>query len=138
MEAKWDRIRFLDVFWWPVYRYRFRCCNQLSVPRLIFETSFSRWNVKTRKEEREHTIRRSNNLFELSLHPANMYFPSRSNSTDVISPKQSASVWTHIPPIASHNLICLSLPLFHQYSMSTLTGIKKKTYPEARSFPVLS
>jgi hypothetical protein len=44
------------------------------------------------RKQRRRTIRRSNNLFELSLHPANKYFPSLSNSTDVISPKQSASV----------------------------------------------
>jgi hypothetical protein len=90
------------------------------------------------RKRRTRTIRRSNNLFELSLHPANKYFPSLSNSTDVISPRQSASVCTHIPPIASHNLICLSFPLSHQFPLFTSRGMTKRTYPEASSFPVLS
>jgi hypothetical protein len=51
------------------------------------------WGERGRgRKKRRRTIRRSNNLFELSLHPATKYFPSLSNSTDVISPKQSASV----------------------------------------------
>jgi hypothetical protein len=128
LDAKWDRIRFFDVFWWPVYRYRFRCYHQLSLHLTKINGLHGQWNVNIGKwrgrgrKKRTRTIRRSNNLFELSLHPANKYFPSVSNSTDVISPKQSASVCTHIPPIASHNLICLSFPLLHQYLLSTLRG----------------
>jgi hypothetical protein len=57
------------------------------------------------------TIRRSNNRFELSLQPARRYLPSRSNSTDVISPRQSVILLTHMPPTASHRRICLSLEL---------------------------
>jgi hypothetical protein len=95
----------------------------LSALRLTTIKGLSPWTVQCENREmggkergrgrrtRRRTIRRSNNLFELSLHPANKYFPSLSNSTDVISPRQSASVCTHIPPIASHNLICLSFPL---------------------------
>jgi hypothetical protein len=66
------------------------------------------------------TILRSHSLFELSLHPAKRYLPSASNSTDVTSPNDPERLLTDSPPIASHNLTCLSLD------------------PEASRFPVWS
>lgn len=75
------------------------------------------------------TIRRSHNRFELSLHAASRYLPSVSNSTDVISPSDPGIALTHMPPIASHSLTCLSLDLYESVQFSPRLELRPTRTP---------